>query len=605
MDKERMCDLLPEMPPEGMLEWAIEKFGKSELGGEFCIFNSERVPIEPSIQEVMEYNSLAPRRTEWAASCTCTACGEDFITQKEPGMSAIRTVNGEDGWTYTISPGEPVNPYMGIEIQREGDHFLCPLCGSEVELIHKRKLTGGRTKQIMVLTVQNVEGYTAIFYWLVWRTINEYGFSECGATPEEAYVLTETGSIVRFTKVKRMGAYYGANRVMLKNWQAMTSNADVIDKPYPDWRSINSKKAGADIWPVYPDLEGKTGEKTALVEYLKSDGWWPVEYLKWWRKRRSIENLCRQGQAKLVAEIVREAWRYSGDTDSEGKKYLDLSKRKPHEMLNVSKAEFRYMRQQGITWTPEAARIWNKYRKAGGQLNLIDYLTFAQAARTSGVNAAIDILGTYGHDFDKVARYLNKKGQRLSEAGILLDTRNAARQIYGRELTEEELWPRNLHEAHDRMTRMQRELKCQAAAAKLNEGFARILETYGHLQWTDGDLEMILPKNNGELVYEGDVLRHCVGGYAAQHTGGSSVIFFVRRHRRPDRPYYTLSIDMRGKPRECQLHGYGNERHGEHKQYTHSIHKKVRAFCDRWEREILLQWYAQEQQKKNKEAKTE
>ena len=600
MDKERMCNLLPEEPPAKMVEWAVEKFGMSELGGEFCIHSSERVPIYPSIEEVLEYNTLTPRRTAWAARCTCTACGEDFITHKEPGENAIRTVNGEDGWIYTVTPGELAEPYMGVEVQREGDHFNCPLCGKEVELIHKRKLIGGRKKQIMVLTVQNVDGYTTIFYWLVWRTINEFGISRCGASPEEAYVLTERGSIARFTHVKRMGAFYGANRAQLQKWQPMSCNADVIDKPYPDWRSINNKKAGADIWPIYPDMEGATGEKTALVEYLKSEGWWPVEYLKWWRRRRNIENLCRQGQAKLVAEIVREAWRYSADTDAEGKKYLDLDKCKPHEMLNVSKAEFRYMRQQGITWTPEAAKTWSKYRAAGGQLPLIDYLEFAKSARSGGVNAAIDILRTYGHDLDKVARYLNKKGQRLSEAGILLDTRNAARQIYDRELTEEELWPRDLHEAHDRMTRMQRELKCQAAAAKLNEGFARVLENYGHLQWTDGDLEMILPKNNGELVYEGDVLRHCVGGYGAQHTGGSSVIFFVRRHRRPERPYYTLSIDMRGRPRECQLHGYGNERHGDHKQYTHSIPQKVRAFCDRWENEILLPWYAQ-QQKQNKE----
>ena len=70
-------------------------------------------------------------------------------------------------------------------------------------------------------------------------------------------------------------------------------------------------------------------------------------------------------------------------------------------------------------------------------------------------------------------------------------------------------------------------------------------------------------------------------------------MFFVRHRRRPERSYYTLQIDMNGTiPKELQLHGYGNERHGDHKQYAHKIPRKVREFCDRWEREVLTPWFA-------------
>ena len=74
-------------------------------------------------------------------------------------------------------------------------------------------------------------------------------------------------------------------------------------------------------------------------------------------------------------------------------------------------------------------------------------------------------------------------------------------------------------------------------------------------------------------------------------------IFFIRHYRRPERPYYTLDIDMTGRPVEKQLHGYGNERHGQYKQYTHSIPKKVRDFCDRWKNEVLIPWYVEQQKK--------
>lgn len=113
-----------------------------------------------------------------------------------------------------------------------------------------------------------------------------------------------------------------------------------------------------------------------------------------------------------------------------------------------------------------------------------------------------------------------------------------------------------------------------------------------HLQWSDGDLRILLPQTNDDLVREGSVLRHCVGTYGNGHIEGRSVIFFVRKHRRPERCYYTLDICFTaGIPNEVQLHGYGNERHGVNKEYSHKIPYKVRQFVDRWKAEVLIPWY--------------
>ena len=575
------------------MQWAIKKHGDEELGGEYCVWVSERM------------NFPTTGKQGWAAVCTCTACQEDFITQKEPGMHGIRMILGDDGSYYSIEPWEQVDPYMGIEVQRDGDEFYCPYCGSKIELIHKSKLGGGRTKRIMVISLQNVQGFTTLMYWMVQHHVTEDGISTYGVTPEEAYVLTEHAGLKRYTHVRRCGAFYGANRHYLDSWHLMANNTDVIDSVYPDWGSINNKKCGADIWPVYPSLEGATGEKTAVEGYLMAGGYRPVEYLKWWRKRRNIENLCRQGQAKMVVEIIREVYRYSSNIAFEADKYLDLSKKKPHEMLRITKADFRWLREHSLQLEPRILERWNAYQKAGGKVGFTDFLELSSRYGAGGANAAIDLVRIYGHDMDKVARYLEKQNLRLSDAGVLLDTRKAYREFYNRELTSEELWPKRLHDAHDRVYRMLREQRQAAEQEKLLSGFQKVLDSYGHLQWSDGDLTVILPKNNGELVREGDVLRHCVGGYGKQHISGSSVIFFIRHYRRPERPYYTLAINMTGdRPRESQLHGYGNERHGMHKEHSHSIPKKVRDFCTRWENEILLPWHAQEQARKQQEAKT-
>lgn len=602
MDKLEMCRLLPVEPPKGLVEWTRKKHGRAELGAELCVFTSERLPVAPTFEEVLEHNSFASRKKEWGAVCNCTACGEEFITQKEPGERAIRLVAGEDGWNYTIDIGETVDHYMGIEVNREGDTFFCPLCGSEVELIHAGKLNGSRKKQLMVVSVENVHGYAAVIYWMVYRYISEYGISDYGAYPADAFVLTEKGTVVRFAHALR-GGFYGNCEQQLTTWKAACDNRDTIDKVYHDWGSINNRKQGADFYPVFPSLEGTTGEKTALEEYLKADGYRPVEYLKWWRRQPNIENLCRQGQAKLVVDILKEAYRYSADINVEANKYIDLSKKKPNEMLTMSKEEFRWVRDNKQQITCKGIRDWKRYGKAGGKVSFLQFAQYCNTFGENGISAALAIMERYQDaDIDKIARYLEKRGLRHNEAGILLDTREGMRKLYNRQLTQEELWPKHLHETHDRVNRMLLERKSREAAERLREEFAKVLEKYGHLQWNDGELAVILPKDNGELVYEGDVLRHCVGGYGSSHVEGSSVIFFIRHYRRPERPYYTLSIDMRGKPKECQLHGYGNERHGKNKQYPHQIPKKVRDFCDRWENEVLLTWYAEQQ--KNKEDKT-
>lgn len=587
-----MAAWLPETPPKGLLEWARKVHGEKELGGEYCIFSSERAPVTQADGRT---------RYEWVADCTCTACKEDFITQKEPGEKAIRMCVGEDGSYYTVEPGIEVDPYMGIEIERQGDELYCPICGSKVQLLHRSSLYGGRCKRMMVISVQNVQGYTTLMYWMVQRYIEETGVDHYEAVPEEAYVLTERGTVVRYSHIQRHGAFFGHNRSRLLKWKLMSGNGDVIDKVYPDWGSTCNKKCGADIWPQFPDLEGSTGEKTALVEFLKADGFPPLCYLKLWRRRPAIENLCRQGQARLVASICREAYRYSYDPVREAEKCLDLTKKKPHEILGVSREEFRWLRENELEVTMQTLQQWQRYRKLGGKLRMISFLEIAGRSGIVNMRNVLDLMEQYGADLDKLERYLSRFGG-LRDAGVLLDTRRALRELYNRPLTQEELWPKNLHDMHDRAFRTLQAQKQAKLNEKTRQEFLQVVEKYGHLEWTDGDLRVILPRANEDLIREGEVLRHCVGGYGNMHITGSSVIFFIRHYRRPERPYYTLSINMKGKPYRCQLHGYGNERHGTHKQYTHTIPKKVRDFCDRWEKEVLLEWYAQQQN--NKEVKS-
>ena len=367
------------------------------------------------------------------------------------------------------------------------------------------------------------------------------------------------------------------------------------------------KKVGAVLYDVFPDTVGTTGEKTGLCEYLSADGWGPLLYLKLWKKCKGVENLVKSGQSALVAGIVRSAYRFSSNVIAEAEKYLDIKEVKPCRMLRMKKDDFRALKKRKISLLVDDFDLYQSYVRAGGKLSLLEVLTHQKAFGKTGLRTAIDLLYEYrGDDLDCQRRYMEKQGLKCPEIGLLLDTRRTAKEISGgNTLTYEQRWPRRLISTHDRLMRIKRDMeaaKNAAEKAKQEAGFMGVVERFGHLEWTDGDLCVKLPVSAQDLIREGDILCHCVGGYSQSHVSGKDTIFFIRHYRRPERPYYTLDIDMTGRPVEKQLHGYGNERHGPHKQYSHSIPKKVRNFCDRWKNEVLIPWYVEQQ--KNKEVKS-
>ena len=74
-----------------------------------------------------------------------------------------------------------------------------------------------------------------------------------------------------------------------------------------------------------------------------------------------------------------------------------------------------------------------------------------------------------------------------------------------------------------------------------------------------------------ELIEEGTVLDHCVGTYGATVARGDSCIFFIRRADAPDKPWYTLQVELK-TVKELQNHGLRNC----------APTKEVQEFVDRW-----------------------
>ena len=591
-EKLRICDLLPEEPPKGLLPW-VQKNAVRELGGDYLIYHSEWVHAAPSMCDLWE-NRTSGKKVRGMV-CTCTACSDEFVTGGENGT--VYLAEGEDGQVYPTDPQtlDNAGPAWGGIIQcAPPDVVCCPICGEKVQLIRKREIRGGRRKRILVAALQRVKEYAVIMYWMITREIWEEGGSSVEVTPWDAYVIGKRGGLTRFSHVEHKG--FGSC-AQLRYWRpAPPANAEEIR--YFDWGSINSKKVGAMCYPAPESMIGTNAEKTGLYEYIAAGWEHPMDYLHLWRNFHGVENLVKAGWHKLIAQALTEY----GNPEERLRQAVDFGQKKPAAMLGMTRAEFRAATASG-EWSLEALRDWRVLQNRLGKQEAMEYLKFRGKFR--GYTAeAIQIAPETG-GLAKLWAYIEKQGGRPADVGALRDTWQAFEIVTGRKpQTAEEIWPKKLHATHDRLMEQKAAIMSKSKKEALQAGFDAVMAKYSGVMWSDGHLCTVIPASNDDLIREGDVLRHCVGGYGEDHATEKSLIFFIRHARRPERPYYTLNIkfDRVAGVRRVQLHGYGNERHGDRKQYSHKIPREVTEFCDRWEREILAPWYWANQKAKGETA---
>lgn len=587
---KKIADKLPTQPCGDLQQEVLSGIydGESDLGEGVLLFHREPVEILEDIKQTMFPEDWARRdktaKHRWGASCTCSLCGDNFIAGYH--KDGIFLAEGEDGVYYDGY----VEEGAGVTAFSEGEVVYCPHCWSGVILTRRKDLRNGRTYQVMQAEIVNVEQYTVVMFWLVRRHIDDVGSDTTTFYPHAALVIDTEGKIRRFRE-KRLG-----REVRDVEWLPCARTKDPMQSPYYSWEAVNERKVGGWTRTFGPDLEGYTGEKTALDRYIGEGGVWPGAYLHVWQKHPQIENLMRQGFGFAVTdEIDRRlaniaCWRDLCDAPPIS--WVNWSEVKPHKMLHMSKTAFREIKKK--VWTAEDAGCWDRYWRQIDGADALEYETCRVAVGAKAVGQLLEMIAAGWSEFTpiRVVRYLEK--QDMLEDGVqhLIDYRKMMQDV-GIAETEETCWPRDLIAAHDRIVQSWAERE----KMEYQMGFTSAYMLYKNLEWTDGDLCVVLPKVEADLVAEGNTLRHCVGGYGKSHCTGKPV-FFIRHYRRPERSYYTLQIDMKGSlPKEIQLHGYGNERHGEHKQYKHSIPKKVREFCDRWEREVLTPWFAENKRK--------
>lgn len=177
----------------------------------------------------------------------------------------------------------------------------------------------------------------------------------------------------------------------------------------------------------------------------------------------------------------------------------------------------------------------------------------AAAARGAATEAPADAPSSYLKSLDM---------KPAIAAQLWLDYLDAAGKLKY-DLTRDDVrMPGDLAERHDLAAASLRTAEDEKAMRKYRARYRRLVEQFS---FTADGLSVVVPGNIQDIVREGRVLQHCVGGYAERHVNGAVTILFLRKESAPGVPYVTIELSTENNCRELrirQIHGYRNERDG-------------------------------------------
>lgn len=455
------------------------------------------------------------------------------------------------------------DPYVNDDIMRakHGEGSFCPLCGRQIVNIALGRLRVNRSETYKLLHEwRNVVRLD----WHQGGVLMEAGILDCSWFPGDPVFDGWDGSAlldgecipepdVEWRPFRRYFATPGQVFSWRTSWKDRTH-------PTREWRQLKTvngfpfQRNGLGWW----DPEGGQYLAYRLGSVIQSElrycgfeeffslhdaetcyGDLLVAYLLAAAKHPQVEFLVKLGFPEVVERMLRGArcgWNWRA--------------KNPADFFGLSKAEFRLFHRSGMV-----ASELQRFRELEG----VDFATFCREGerlRKSGTSVEeVDKLAKrVGMSLHKAVSYVLRPGNSTQ---VWRDYLDAAERL-GYDLKRSDVaMPKNLGERHDQAVATVEYNTHREQAEEYRKNLLPQLRRRYAFSW--GGLEILVPEHAGEIVSEGKILQHCVGGYAARHMAGRLAILFLRRQEDLKTPYIT--IEMNGSTLK-QAHGYRNEGDG-------------------------------------------
>lgn len=458
------------------------------------------------------------------------------------------------------------------EEPREGRYGTCPMCGAHGLYKCQGKVKGEHSRTIHLFLGQRYKENGMVMRYVQVEKSWILGLI-CGEKGTEMYNACEKLSGVEIAR-----AYFEPGKKMQIDYQKHNpySGEDFWDDCNLCGMNNITINAAPIMPETYEEMEGTMFRYSALQEYVKCVGEVnPIYYLERYSQTPQIEVLVKMGLIGVVENLVKC---YYGIVEnghaSRPDVFLGIRKERVKQLirkkgdvetLKVMQMEKRF----GQNWTDDQIEHLTETGLNGMQVERATrYMTLQKLLnrieKYAGCQYGTECSGAKERIRRIATTYVDYLEMR---AGLGYDLNNTVYQQ-----------PRDLNAAHEKMVIEINKEKMDRHLKEVAEQYPNIRKCYRSLRknyFYEDENYMIRPARSAEeIVMEGRLLHHCVGGagYLNRHNTGQTYILMVRLKDEPEIPYITVEIDAK-YPRIIQWYGEFDKKPDE---------KNMQVWLDGW-----------------------
>lgn len=360
---------------------------------------------------------------------------------------------------------------------------------------------------------------------------------------------TEEGFLTRYIKVKKSssvhGESYSSYDVVLGTWNGKKTWYDYCvisgltgDEYWLDKKPIdmNSWKAAGYLYTrnVKHTLKGTIFQYAPLTEWMKKKGSEIpfCDFMVKYQNSPFLEFFIKAGLYRLTEDYIQMHQIWVGTN--------------PREILGISKQRInRLIQMDG----GKVALEWLQYEEEKNIKMPNEVIRYLQEnnVNISRCQPVLDALGSV----TRMVNYMKKQEVPPAELAVTWSDYLRMAKDEGMDATDDIIrFPKNLKQRHDELverSEQRADKKRLEQYADLDKQIAGRIPEMKRYFW-ENEKYMIVPAAKcEELMIEGRLLHHCVGrndNYMQKMADGTSWILFLRRKEEPEKPYYTIEVDM-------------------------------------------------------------
>lgn len=428
---------------------------------------------------------------------------------------------------------------------REGNLGTCPMCGARGQYKCKGKVKGSIRKSLYLFLGQKYKDNGFVMRYIQVEKEWTLGFI-AGDNGDEMYNAYEKLSGVEVAR-----AYFEPGKKVQVDYN---KHDPYVGRDF--WDDCNLYglssiriSSGAILPETYYEMAGTMFQYSAMKEYTDSlmRVCNPIEYLECYMRTPQLEMLVKMHLIGVAEKLIRCQYGIIEDENAtRPDKFLGIRKEKL-KLLIKEKGDIGLLRvlqmekRLNENWTDEQVQQLTETALTQAHVELAEkYMTLQKFLNRIKKYAGCDYGGC------------SQSAYRIRHIASTYADYLSMREDRGYDLTNTVYqFPRDLNEAHEKMMEEVNKEELDKHLKDVAARFPNIRHSYRKLRnkyYYEDDTYIIRPaKSAEEIVTEGRVLHHCVGGdnYLRKHDQGKTYILFLRFKDTPNVPYITVEIEAK------------------------------------------------------------